>query len=143
MQEKQKNFKQVLVKTGKALLNRMPVLFGTILLISLVNSLIPESFYSGIFSGNLLFDSFIGSAIGSISAGNPITSYVLGGELLKQGLSLIVVTAFLVAWVTVGLVQLPAEISFLGKKFAVLRNLTAFFLSVLVAITTVFLWGIL
>lgn len=145
MKEKQnqKNLKQVLLKTGRILLNRMLVLFGTILLISLVNSLIPESFYSTVFQGNLIVDSFIGSIIGSISAGNPITSYVLGGEFLNQGLSLIIVTSFLVAWVTVGLIQLPAEISFLGKKFAILRNLTAFFLSILVALTTVFLWGLI
>ena len=145
MKEKQnqKNFKQVFFKTGETLLNRMPVLFGTILLIALVNSLIPKTFYSTVFQGNLVVDSFIGSVIGSISAGNPITSYVLGGEFLNQGVSLIAVTAFLVAWVTVGLIQLPAEISFLGKKFAILRNLTAFFLSILVAVTTVFLWGIL
>ncbi len=141
--QQEKNFKQVLLKTGKALLNRVPVLFATILLIALVNSLIPKSFYSTVFKGNLFVDSFIGSVIGSISAGNPITSYVIGGEFLSQGVNLIVVTAFLVSWVTVGFIQLPAEISFLGKKFAVLRNLTAFFLSILVAVSTVFLWGIL
>ena len=145
MKEKQsrKNFKQVLFKTGRNLLNRLPVLFGTVLLIALVNSLIPKTFYSTVFHGNLFVDSFIGSVIGSISAGNPITSYVLGGEFLNQGVSLIIVTAFLVSWVTVGLIQLPAEIFFLGKKFALLRNLTAFVFSILVAVTTVFLCGIL
>ena len=88
-------------------------------------------------------DYFVGSIIGSVSTSNPVTSYILGGELLKQGVSLIAVTAFLVSWITVGLVQLPAEISFLGKKFALLRNYLSFLFSIIVALITVFLWGIL
>jgi uncharacterized membrane protein YraQ (UPF0718 family) len=140
---KEKNLKETLFRSAGMLFNSIPVLLGTVLLISLVNSFIPKTFYLTVFQGNLFVDSFIGSLIGSVSAGNPVTSYVLGGEFLFQGVSLIVVTAFLVSWVTVGLVQLPAEISFLGKKFALLRNLTAFILSIFVAVTTVVLWGIL
>ncbi|PIN98464.1 MAG: hypothetical protein COT90_04170 [Candidatus Diapherotrites archaeon CG10_big_fil_rev_8_21_14_0_10_31_34] len=145
MKEKkqEKDLKTVLIKTGKTLLNRMPFLLPMILLIALVNSLISKSFYSTVFQGNLFVDSFIGSLVGSISAGDPSSSYVLGGEFLNQGVNLIVVTAFLVSWVTVGLIQLPAEISFLGKKFVLLRNFTAFILSVFVAVSTVFLWSVL
>ena len=88
------------------------------------------------------FDSFIGSAIGSISAGTPITSYIFGGELLKQGVGLIAVTAFLVAWVTVGFVQLPAESMILGKRFAFIRNLTAFVLAIIAALITVAIFGV-
>ncbi len=141
-QQNKNDLKCVLLRTGKGLLNRIPFLFPTILLIALVNSLIPKSFYSTVFKGNLFVDSFIGSIVGSISAGDPSSSYVLGGEFLNQGVNLIVVTAFLVAWVTVGVIQLPAEISFLGKKFALIRNLTAFVFSILVALTTVFLWSV-
>jgi len=86
---------------------------------------------------NIIFDSFIGSIIGSISAGTPIISYILGGEMLKQGISLIAVTAFLVAWVTVGFIQIPAESIILGKRFAILRNISAFVLSIIVAFATV------
>jgi len=46
--------------------------------------------------------------------------------LLNQGIALIAVLAFLLSWVTVGFVQLPAEASLLGKKFALLRNAVAF-----------------
>ena len=88
-------------------------------------------------------DSFIGSALGSILAGHPITSYIIGGELLEQGISLIAVTAFLVTWVTVGLVQLPVESALLGKKFAITRNITAFLFAILVAIITAAILGVL
>ena len=86
---------------------------------------------------------FIGSFIGSISAGNPITSYIFGGELLSQGISLLAVTAFIVAWVTVGFIQLPAESIILGRKFAILRNLSAFVLAIVVAVITVLILGVI
>jgi len=132
-----KKLKESIKNAGKSLWNSFPILIGVILLISMVNALIPASFYSTIFKNNNLLDSVIGSIIGSIFAGNPITSYVLGGEFLNQGINLIAITAFLVSWVTVGIVQLPAESIMLGKKFAILRNLSAFFLSIIVAIIVV------
>jgi len=133
------NLKDSVSKSAKSLGNTIPVLAGVILLVGLANTLIPKSLYSSIFSNNLFFDSIIGSGLGSILAGNPITSYILGGEFLNQGISLVAVTAFLVSWVTVGLVQLPAESLLLGKKFAILRNILSFVFSILVAIITVFL----
>ena len=124
-------------KAFKSLLNSVPVLVGVILLVSLVSSIIPKSLYTSLFTGNIILDPFIGAIIGSILAGNPITSYILGGEFLLQGISMLAITSFLVSWVTVGLVQLPAESMLLGKKFAVTRNITAFFFAIIVAVLTV------
>ncbi len=133
---KKNNLREAIFKAGKGLWNTFPFILGTILLVSLIVTLIPKSFYVSIFRGNLLTDSFIGSLVGSISAGNPITSYIMGGELLEQGISLIAVTAFLVSWVTVGFVQLPAESFMLGKRFAILRNFSSFIFAIIVAILT-------
>lgn len=130
--------KKAIAKSALSLGKVLPLIAGTVLLAGLINSLIPKSFYLTVFYNNAILDSLIGTIIGSISAGTPITSYILGGELLNQGVSLVAVTAFLVAWVTVGAVQLPAEIAILGKKFALLRNATAFILAIAVAIITVF-----
>ncbi|ADE35576.1 hypothetical protein [Methanohalophilus mahii] len=90
-------------KTLNALNQSLPVVVGVIMAISLLKAAVPESLYSTIFTGNILIDPFIGSLIGSIAAGNPITSYIIGGELIKQGVSLFAVTAFLLSWVTVGI----------------------------------------
>ena len=138
-----KEFKQSLIKSWRSIYNLLPVLIGVILLISLVNALIPKAYYSKLFSKNIFLDSIIGSGLGSIMAGNPITSYILGGEFLKQGISLVAVTAFMVAWVTVGIVQLPAKSLMLGKKFAIMRNLLSFLFSIMVAIVTVFIVGLI
>ena len=135
--------KQSAIKAAKALWKTIPMILGTILLVSLISAIIPKSFYTLVFSKNIIIDSFIGGFVGSISAGSPITSYVFGGEMLNQGFSLIAVTAFLVAWVTVGIIQLPAESAILGKRFAIVRNLSAFVFSIIVAIITVFLWRLI
>ena len=135
--------RSAIFKSAKSMYSSLPVLIGIILLIGLISTIVPKSSYAMLFSKNIVLDSIIGSGIGSVLAGNPITSYVLGGELLKQGVSLVAVTSFIVAWVTVGLVQLPAESILLGKKFAISRNFVSFIFSIIVAIITVLILGLL
>jgi len=89
-----------------------------------------------------VIDPFVGAVFGSILAGNPINSYIIGGELLRNGVSLFAVTAFIVAWVTVGVIQFPAESMMLGKRFAAVRNLTSFILCIIIAVVTVFSLGL-
>ena len=131
------NLRESVKKAAMGLWSSTPVIAGVLLLVGLLNTLIPKSAYTAVFSKIPILDSFLGSAIGSILAGSPITSYILGGELLQQGVSLVAVTAFIVAWVTVGVVQLPAESMLLGKKFALVRNATAFIMTIVVALATV------
>jgi len=121
----------------KQFINLLPILVGVVLLIGLFNTFVSKDFLASIFSGNMALDTLWGACFGSIFAGNPINSYVIGGELLKYDISLFAVTALIITWVTVGLVQLPAEIASLGKRFALLRNGLSFILSIPIAIITV------
>ena len=114
-----------------------PILLGVILLLGLFRTFVSSQMISAVFTGDLLRDTVIASVVGSISAGNAVTSYIIGGELLKENISLIAVTSFMVAWVTVGVIQLPAEAAILGKRFACVRNIFCFILSILVSIATV------
>lgn len=140
---KKTTFREAVTKSARMLWNVFPLILGTILLVSLIVALTPKSFYLTIFQNNIFLDPFIGSFIGSVSAGNPLLSYIIGGELLEQGISLIAITAFIVAWVTVGFIQLPAESMILGKRFAFLRNLFSFILAIIVAIVTVIILGVI
>ncbi len=134
------NFKEAVQKAAIAMGKFFPTITGILILISLFNTLVPVSSYKLLFRGTI-FDPVVSALLGSVIAGNPVTSYLISGDLLRQGISLLAVTAFLTAWVTVGVVQLPAEIQFLGKKFALIRNLSAFILSLAVAFMTVILMG--
>jgi uncharacterized membrane protein YraQ (UPF0718 family) len=125
--------------TANAFKRSIFILIAVLLLIALIINAIPQEFYGKIFSGNEFLDSIIGAFIGSISAGNPINSYVLGGGFLEQGVSLVAVTAFILTWATVGMVQLPAESVMLGKKFAIYRNVASFVSAIVIAISLNFI----
>ena len=63
-----------------------------------------------------------GIAFGAISVGQPFVSYIIGGELLKTGASFYGVSAFILSFVTLGIVQLPMEFSIFGWRFGIMRN---------------------
>jgi predicted Fe-Mo cluster-binding NifX family protein len=130
-------FKEALSKATQQFLALLPMLLGVVFLLGLIQAFLSSDWLKSIFTGNPIFDTLWGACFGSILAGNPITSYIIGGELLKYGISLFAVTALIITWVTVGIVQLPAEIAALGKKFALLRNGLAFLLSIPTAILAV------
>ena len=135
--KKQKNIGFIFYKSFKSFGASLPVLIGIVLLLGLFRVNVSPQLISSIFRGEFVRDVITGSLIGSISAGTPITSYIIGAELLKEGVSLFAVTAFMVAWVTVGIIQFPAEAAILGKKFALKRNLISFILSIFVSLATV------
>jgi uncharacterized membrane protein YraQ (UPF0718 family) len=135
--------KKSLIKTLKSFRQMVPIITGVLLLISLAVAVVPKEFYLSVFTGNELIDSLIGAIFGSVAAGNPITSYIIGGELLLQGVSFVAITAFIVAWVTVGVIQLPAESMILGRRFALKRNVVSFLMSIAIAVLVVFTLGVL
>jgi predicted Fe-Mo cluster-binding NifX family protein len=111
----------------------LPVLTGVVFVVGLFSAFISEDFLASVFSGQTWLDSLWGASIGSVFVGNPINSYIIGGQFLELGASLVAVTAFICAWVTVGLIQFPAESAALGWKFAVVRNLSCFCLSIAIS----------
>ena len=111
------------------------------MLLSPASTLVPKNLYGKIFTGNQIIDPVIGALVGSIAGGNPVTSYIIGGELRLQGISMFAITAFIVAWVTVGVIQLPAEALMLGKRFAFVRNGISFVTAIVIAIIIVLTLG--
>ena len=125
-------------KTAWTFINILPIIIGMLLLTSLVVTVFPEQLSAGLFGGSNALDALIGASVGSVAAGHPLASYLLGGELLKSGVSLVAVTALIVSWVTVGIVQLPAEILLLGTRFAIYRNVICFFSALAIAFLCVY-----
>lgn len=129
--------KQSIKKTIQVFKTALPIMMGMLLLINLLNVFLKD-YYSKVFTGNVLLDPFIGALSGSVSFGVPVTSYIVGGELLLEGVSLLAVTAFIMAWTTVGLAMLPLEASFLGKRFALTRNILNFIFSLIIAVLVIY-----
>lgn len=129
-------------KAVRSMISALPLIAGVFLLFGLFKAFIPPSWYVNAFEYSEVFNSVIGSLVGSILAGNPITSYIIGGELIDQGVSLVAITAFLVAWVSVGVVTLPVEATYLGRRYAIVRNTLCFLFSIGVALATVAIIGV-
>ena len=125
-------------KTLRTFINVLPIIIGMILATSLVVTMFSEQLSSGLFGNGEIIDTLLGASIGSIAAGHPLASYIFGGELLGGGVSLVAVTALLVTWVTVGIVQLPAEALMLGTRFALYRNIVSFISAIAIAFLTVY-----
>ncbi len=120
----------------------LPMICGILLLLSILNPVF-ETYYPRIFTGNFFIDPIIGALAGSVAFGIPITSYIAGGELLKDGVSLLAVTAFILAWTTVGVAMLPIEMKFLGRRFALLRNAINFVNAIVIAIIVILVLKVL
>jgi len=130
-------------KSFKSFLSLSPMIVAIIALVGLLKAFITPELLSSLFVKNAFYDTFIGLIAGAVAVGQAIISYILGGELLKDGVSMYGVSAFMLAWVTLGIVQLPLEASVLGVKFTILRNILAFIFTFIIAIATVWTLGAL
>ncbi|MCK4339446.1 MAG: hypothetical protein KAW87_05615 [Candidatus Cloacimonetes bacterium] len=135
--ENNKSFLKALLNSLTSFGRLFPIMLGVIFCIGLFHVYISKHLLKNVFSGKIIQDTLIGGFIGSITAGNPINSYIIGKQLLDGGVTLFAVTAFIICWVSVGVVQFPYESAVMGKKFAISRNLISFALSFFIAIGTV------
>ncbi len=132
-----KVFIQAFFKSLKGFLFNLPLLVSVVLLTGLFEVFITPQMLTSLFSGNTFLDTLTGTIVGGASVGQPFVSYLIGGELLDDGMSFYAVTAFILSWVTLGIVQLPYEYRLFGARFTLTRNLLAFIFALLIAIATV------
>lgn len=130
-------------KSFKNFLSLSPMILGIIGLVGIFKAFITPQMLSSLFVKNAFYDTFIGLLAGAVAVGQAIISYILGGELLKDGVSMYGVSAFILAWVTLGIVQLPLEASVLGIKFTILRNILAAIFTFIISVATVWTLGMI
>lgn len=135
--QKKPSFSKALQKAAAGFGAMTPMLLGVIGLVGLVQSFVTPDMMAAAFGWSALTDTLIGTFSGAISSGNPAVSYLIGGELLEEGTSLYAVTAFILSWVTLGFIQLPAETAALGIRFTLYRNLFSLIATIGVAVATV------
>lgn len=121
----------------------MPMLIAVIGLVGLFETVITPQMLHSLFSGSTVKDTLIGTFAGAVSVGQPFLSYIIGGELLQEGVSLYAVTAFILSFVTLGVVQLPLEWALFGARFTMMRNLLSFLFALLVSWVSVEILGLI
>lgn len=128
--------KQAFLSALNSLYAILPMLFAIIGLVGLFQAAVTPQMLHSLFSGSPLQDTVIGTLIGAVSIGQPFLSYIIGGELLNEGISLYAVSAFILAWVSIGFIQLPMEWAIFGRRFTLVRNLLSFIFALLIACAT-------
>lgn len=133
-----RSFKKSLNSALKSFLSISPMIIAVIMFVGILKTFVTKDMFILLFTKNAFVDTLIGTLIGAVSVGQPIVSYIIGGELLDMNVSMYAVTAFILSWVTLGVVQLPLEIEILGLKFTIYRNILAFIFTLIVSTLTVF-----
>ncbi len=115
---------QAAIKAGAAsLLNLLPLLLAVFALVGLFQEFLPPQMIESLLGqGNRAASLLIGGLVGAISIGPPLASYPIAGSLLANGAWPPAVAAFIMSWISVGVVTLPFEASIFSWRFALLRN---------------------
>ena len=109
-----------------------------LLLIGLLLAVVtPDTIQSIIGAKSGIGGMILASLLGSITLVPALIAFPIAAELLANGAGMAQIAVFISTLTTVGLVTLPMEIKYLGKKAAILRNSLAY----LFAIATAFVMG--
>jgi uncharacterized membrane protein YraQ (UPF0718 family) len=123
-------------KKGFKMFKNIVIPFLNILiLVSLLLFIVPPQMivkYLGAGSGAIGFA--IAAVVGSITLIPGFISYPIASGLLKQGASYSTVAVFMTTLMMVGVVTLPLEIKYFGKRVAILRNLLNLIVAVIIGI---------
>lgn len=128
-------------KALKTMRKIAPMLTAVVLLVGWFQSVVTPQWLHSLFSGDPISDTAVGVAAGAVSVGQPFLSYILAGELLKEGISYYAVTAFILSWVTLGIIQLPMEWEIFGGRFTLVRNGLSLLFAVLVSVAVTWSLG--
>ncbi len=124
------------IKRGWQMFRKLLLPFLNILIVvSIALYLIPPSAieeYLGAGSGAGGF--LIAAVVGSVTLIPAFISYPIAAGLLQQGASYAVVATFMTTLMMVGIVTLPLEIKYLGRRAAIIRNALNFVAAIIIGL---------
>lgn len=126
---------QALKKAWKSFENILPQFLSILLIIGVILSILNPTQISMLIGGESgWIGVLLASIIGSITLIPGFIAFPLSAALLKNGAGYMQIAAFISTLMMVGIVTIPLEIKYFGKKAAYLRNGLAFLFSLLVAL---------
>ena len=126
--------KKALTKAWKSFENIMPQFLGIFVLIGIVLAILNPQIISKIIGGSSgWLGVLLASLVGAITLIPGFIAFPLSAMLLQGGAGYMQIGAFISSLMMVGVVTLPLEIRYFGRKAALMRNLLAFVFSFLVA----------
>lgn len=126
--------KIALKKFWKSFENMLPQFITIIILIGIILVVLDEQVISKfIGEGSGFIGVIIGALVGSITLMPPFVAFPLASALLENGAGISQIAAFISTLMMVGVVTIPLEIKYWGKKATFIRNSLAFIFSLVVA----------
>lgn len=130
-----KKTKMALKKAVKSFENILPQFLAILIVIGIMLSILSPEVISSIMGQQSGWIGVIGAAIvGSITLMPGFVAFPLAGALLKGGAGLMQISAFISTLMMVGIVTIPVESNYFGRKATITRNSLAFIFSFIVAI---------
>ena len=133
---------KALINSTKSFVGIMPMMIAVIALVAIFQTYVTPKVISSFFGYSNVSDIFIGAFMGAIANGQGSISFIIAEGLKEQNVSLYALSTFTLAWVSLGFVQLPAEIGVFGLKFTIIRNILAFLSTISIAYLTIFTIGL-
>lgn len=129
-----KNTRIALKKAWKSFENILPQFLAILILIGLILAIMtPEQISRIIGAESGWIGVIIASVIGSITLIPGFIAFPLAKALIENGAGYMQIAAFISTLMMVGIVTIPLEMKFFGKKTAIIRNAEAFIFSLFVA----------
>lgn len=126
--------KAALKKAWKSLENILPQLLAMVTIISILLAFINADTISGVIGKDSGWLGVVLAAlIGSITMIPPFVAFPMAAMLLDAGAGYMQIGAFVSTLTMVGVMTMPVEAQYFGKKLTLLRNIMAFIFSFFVA----------
>lgn len=126
--------KIALKKAWKSFENIMPQFLTILVIIGIMLAILtPEQISKIIGNESGWMGVLIASIIGAITLVPGFVAFPLAAALLKSGAGYMQIAAFISTLMMVGIVTIPIEMKYFGKKASLLRNAEAFIFSLIVA----------
>lgn len=130
-----KKTKKALIKAWKAFENILPQFLGIIILIGVTLAVLnPQVISQLIGSASGWFGVTMAALVGAITLVPGFIAFPTAAMLLQGGAGYMQIAAFISSLMMVGVVTMPLEMKYFGRKSTILRNVLAFGFAFLVAL---------
>lgn len=130
-----KKTKMAIKKAWKAFENILPQFLVVIVLVGFLLAVFdPDTISKIIGAESGWIGVLLAGIIGSITLIPGFVAFPTAAILLENGAGYMQIATFVSTLMMVGIVTLPVEIKYFGKKISIMRNILAFFFSFIVAI---------
>ena len=127
--------RMALKKAWKSFENILPQMLGIIVLIGILLAILSPETISGLIGAQSgWLGIIVAAAVGSVTLIPGFVAFPLAAALLQHGAGVVQIAVFVSTLMMVGVVTMPVEMKYFGKRATLTRNALALVFSVIVAL---------